>query len=159
MADIKVGLYGIGLDTYWPQFTGLLDRLTGYQQGIADRLSARHPASRWSTPGLSTTRWWREEIGDRLGREGVEIIFLFISTYALSSTVLPVVQRAGVPVVVLNLQPVAPSTTRPSTPWATAGTMTGVWLEHCQACCAAGDRLRLQPRRHRLPPGHRPPRG
>ena len=37
----------------------------------------------------------------------VEMIFLYISTYALSSTVLPVVQKANVPVVVLNLQPVA----------------------------------------------------
>ena len=37
----------------------------------------------------------------------VEIIFLFVSTYALSSTVLPVVQKAKVPIVILNLQPVA----------------------------------------------------
>ena len=35
------------------------------------------------------------------------MIFLFISTYALSSTVLPVVQKIKVPVVMLNLQPVA----------------------------------------------------
>jgi hypothetical protein len=35
------------------------------------------------------------------------MIFLFISTYALSSTVLPVVQKTRVPVVLLNIQPVA----------------------------------------------------
>ena len=36
----------------------------------------------------------------------MDLIFLYVSTYALSSTVLPVVQWARVPVVVLNLQPV-----------------------------------------------------
>ena len=35
---MKLGLFGIGLDTYWPQFAGLLDRLTGYQARIAGRL-------------------------------------------------------------------------------------------------------------------------
>ena len=35
---IKVGLFGIGLDTYWPQFEGLLERLEGYQQQIATKM-------------------------------------------------------------------------------------------------------------------------
>jgi len=30
-APLKLGLFGIGLDTYWGQYEGLLDRLTGYQ--------------------------------------------------------------------------------------------------------------------------------
>ena len=37
---MKIGLYGIGLDTYWAQFEGLYDRLQGYQKGIAERLQA-----------------------------------------------------------------------------------------------------------------------
>jgi len=36
---IKVGLYGIGLDTYWAQFDGLLDRLKGYQAQIVTKIS------------------------------------------------------------------------------------------------------------------------
>ena len=27
----KIGLIGLGLDTYWPQFEGLYTRLCGYQ--------------------------------------------------------------------------------------------------------------------------------
>jgi hypothetical protein len=27
---LRVGLFGIGLDTYWPQFAGLEERLRGY---------------------------------------------------------------------------------------------------------------------------------
>ena len=30
----KVGLFGIGLDTYWAQFDGLLDNLKKYQEQI-----------------------------------------------------------------------------------------------------------------------------
>jgi L-arabinose isomerase len=34
----RVGIFGIGLAAYWPQFTGLRERLEGYQQGIERRL-------------------------------------------------------------------------------------------------------------------------
>ena len=34
----KIGLFGIGLDTYWGQFDGLLDRLKGYQQTIKSKI-------------------------------------------------------------------------------------------------------------------------
>ena len=37
----------------------------------------------------------------------MDLIFLHVTTYALSSTVLPVVQRAKVPVIILNLAPAA----------------------------------------------------
>ena len=37
-AKVRVGLFGIGLDTYWPQFDGLLDRLMGYQEQIKHRI-------------------------------------------------------------------------------------------------------------------------
>ena len=37
--NIKVGLFGIGLDTYWPQFEGLLDKLLVYQEQIKNRIS------------------------------------------------------------------------------------------------------------------------
>jgi hypothetical protein len=36
--SVRVGLFDVGLETYLPQFTGLLDRLTRYQAGIAERL-------------------------------------------------------------------------------------------------------------------------
>ena len=32
---VKVGLLGVGLDTYWGQFEGLLPRLLTYQDKIA----------------------------------------------------------------------------------------------------------------------------
>lgn len=33
---VKIGFFGIGLDTYWDQFDGLKDRLTSYLDVVAD---------------------------------------------------------------------------------------------------------------------------
>ena len=37
-SGIKIGLFGIGLDTYWGQFDGLLDKLLFIQERIKKRL-------------------------------------------------------------------------------------------------------------------------
>ena len=60
------------------------------------------------------------EAGHRFRQADVDLIFLHVTTYALSSTVLPVVQRAKVPVIILNLRPRRRSITPRSTGWATA---------------------------------------
>lgn len=130
----KAGLFGIGLDTYWPQFDGLKDRLLGYQQQVSDRLESF--GLDVADAGLVDSPDMSRQIGDQFRAQNVDVIFLFITTYALSSTVLPVVQRAGVPVVVLNLQPVAQLDYDTFNAMGDRGKMTGAWLEHCQACCA-----------------------
>ena len=72
--------------------------------------------------------------GHRLRQEDVDVVFLHVTTYALSSTVLPVVQRARVPVIVLNLQPEAAIDYTRFNRMADRTTMTGEWLAHCAAC-------------------------
>lgn len=133
---MNIGLYGIGLDTYWAQFEGLFERLEGYQAGIAQRLQERHPGLNVINTGIIDTPQKARETGDALARENVELILLYVSTYALSSTVLPVVQRAKAPVVVLNLQPVAAIDYDAFNALGDRGKMTGEWLAHCQACSA-----------------------
>lgn len=133
---MKIGLYGIGLDTYWAQFDGLYDRLQGYQQGIADRLTDADPELHVLNTGVVDNPELARDVGSLLAREGVELILLYVSTYALSSTVLPVVQRAKVPVLVLNLQPVRAIDYAAFNALGDRGKMTGEWLAHCQACSA-----------------------
>ena len=130
--NIKIGLFGIGLDTYWPQFDGLRDRLTGYQQTIAQRLAL--PGVEVIDCGLVDNPVAAQAAAERLKREDVTLIFLYVSTYALSSTVLPVVQKTKVPVVVLNLQPVAAIDYAAFNGMGDRTRMTGEWLAHCQAC-------------------------
>jgi len=38
--QMRVGLFGVGLDTYWPQFKGLRKRLVGYQEQIGEQIKA-----------------------------------------------------------------------------------------------------------------------
>jgi L-arabinose isomerase len=130
----KVGLFGIGLDTYWPQFDGLLSRLLSYQQEIAGKLEAL--GVELTDAGMVDNPGKARAAASRFCQAEVDLIFLYVSTYALSSTVLPVVQRARVPVVVLNLQPVPQLDYARFNALGDRGTMTGIWLEHCQACSA-----------------------
>lgn len=132
--QIRVGLFGIGLDTYWPQFKGLLQRLNGYQEQIGSRLSEFDVGV--VDVGMVDTPAKARAAASLFRRENVEIIFLYVSTYALSSTVLPVVQKVGVPVVVLNLQPVPQLDYEKFNRLGDRGLMTGIWLEHCQSCSA-----------------------
>lgn len=133
MAGVKVGLVGIGLDTYWPQFEGLYDRLCGYQARIANELNATDATV--VDAGLVDSPTRSQQAAELLRSQGVEMVFLFISTYALSSTVLPLAQQVRVPIVVLNLQPVAAIDYDAFNALGDRGIKTGEWLAHCQACC------------------------
>ncbi len=128
----KIGLFGIGLDTYWPQFDGLHARLVGYQREIAGNLV--RPGVEVVDLGLVDSPEAAQRAAVRFREEGVSLIFLYVSTYALSSTVLPVVQQANVPVVVLNLQPVKAIDYATFNALGDRTKMTGEWLAHCQAC-------------------------
>ena len=132
--DVKVGFFSIGLDTYWAQFKNLKRNLMGYHRQICGELEGFGVSV--VDAGLVDNPDKARVAGELFRSEGVEMVFLFISTYALSSTVLPVVQGAGVPVVVLNIQPVAQLDYEKFNALGDRGLMTGVWLEHCQSCSA-----------------------
>ena len=129
---MKAGIFSIGLDTYWPQFDGLLDNLNGYHAQIRNRIAGM--GIELIDAGMVDNVKKASGAATLFKQQDVEVIFLFISTYALSSTVLPVVQKAKVPVVMLNLQPVAQLDYEAFNALGDRGTMTGVWLEHCQSC-------------------------
>jgi len=133
-APIRAGLFGIGLDTYWPQFKGLRERLQGYQRRIHQRL--KRPGVEIVDAGLVDSPLKAREAAELFKTRDAQMIFLYVSTYALSSTVLPVVQKANVPVIVLNLQPVAAIDYESFNKLGDRGVMTGEWLAHCQACSA-----------------------
>lgn len=120
----RVGLFGVGLAAYWPQFAGLKERLLGYQRHVEAEIG------RWAdvvSAGLVDTTEAARAAGDSFNRESVDLLICYTATYATSSLVLPVVQQRRVPVVVLNLQPSA----RLDYP----NTDTGEWLANCSACC------------------------
>ena len=127
-----IGLFGIGLDTYWGQFEGLHSRLIGYQNQIKARMEAL--GAEVIDAGMVDTPEKAVEAGLMLNSKNTELVFLYISTYALSSTVLPVVQRIKAPVILLNLQPTPSIDYEKFNKLGDRGKMTGEWLAHCQAC-------------------------
>jgi L-arabinose isomerase len=131
-SNLKIGLFGIGLDTYWPQFTGLKERLEGYLSLVEKKLSSIHPAI--VNAGLVDTTDRAFTAGKMFKTEDVDLIFLYVTTYALSSTVLPVIQRAKVPVIILNLSPEAAMDYSSFNAMTDRTKMTGEWLAYCSAC-------------------------
>lgn len=130
--QLKIGLFGIGLDTYWPQFEGLKDKLEGYIEVVYKNLS-RFDAKIVNL-GLIDTPEKAFEAAHTFRKEDVDLIFLHVTTYALSSTVLPVVRRARVPVIILNLSPEKAIDYASFNKLNDRTAMTGEWLAHCAPC-------------------------
>jgi len=128
----KIGLFGIGLDAYWPQFEGLKQRLEGYLREVESKLARR--GIEIINLGLIDTPEKALEAGHKFRQADVDLIFLHVTTYALSSTVLPVVQRARVPVIILNLSPEAAIDYAKFNRMGDRTKMTGEWLAQCSAC-------------------------
>lgn len=129
---LRVGLFGIGLEAYWPQFSGLESRLRGHVDAVADRLV--RPGVEIVNLGLIDNPMRAMQAGHDFRRADVDLLLLYATTYALSSTVLPIVQRAKVPVIVLNLAPEARIDYGAFNKLNDRGTMTSQWLEYCAAC-------------------------
>ena len=129
---LRIGLFGIGLDAYWPQFAGLKQRLEGYVARVENMIA--RPDIEVVNLGLIDNPASALDAGHALRRADVDIVFLYVTTYALSSTVLPVVRRAGVPVIVLNLQPEAAIDYARFNAMGDRTAMTGEWLAYCSAC-------------------------
>src|SRR5215217_4314964 len=121
----RVGVFGIGLDAYWPQFEGLKRRIEGYQRRVEERVADL--GGEVVSAGLVDTAQAARAAGDRFAAAQVDLVLCHAVTYATSSTVLPVAQAAHAPVVLLGLQPT------PTLDY--ANTDTGEWLANCAACC------------------------
>lgn len=121
----RIGVFGIGLAAYWPQFEGLKERLSHYQDHV-ERAIAGFGCDVVSA-GLVDTPHGAREAGDLFASGNVDLIVCYVATYATSSQVLPAAQRRRAPVLILNLQPVAALDYE--------NIDTGGWLANCCACC------------------------
>ena len=130
--SFKIGLFGIGLDAYWNQFAGLKERLEGYLETVHHNLRRIHPEI--VNAGLVDTVDKAFQVGRKFKSEDVDLIFLHITTYALSATVLPVVQRAKAPVIILNVAPEQAINYELFNAMSDRTKMTGEWLAFCSAC-------------------------
>jgi L-arabinose isomerase len=68
----RIGVFGIGLAAYWPQFAGLKERLEGYQRKVEQRISE------WATlvgGGLVDDASATQRTGDLFAHAGVDLVF------------------------------------------------------------------------------------
>lgn len=133
-SSVKVALFGIGLNTYWPQFEGLEQRLAGYVAGVGERMATGGASV--VNCGLVDSPEKADAAAAQLKGEDIDAIFIHITTYALSSTVLPLVRQFDVPIFVLALQPERGLPYGRISAMPDRGRRTGEWLAHCQACSA-----------------------
>ena len=132
MQKLKIGLFGIGLEAYWPQFIGLKESLEANLQKVETKL--HRSDVQIINAGLVDTIDKAFETSSLFRRNEVDIIFLYVTTYALSATVLPVVRNVKVPVIILNLSPKSNIDYASFNQMNDRTQMTGEWLKYCSAC-------------------------
>ncbi len=120
----RIGIYTMGLQTYWSQFEGLRERLLLYGDFIAKKIEAL--GAEVFFYGIVDAPEAGIACGEYFNEKKVDLIFAHSATYVTSASVLPVHQRCKAPVVVLNLQPAIRVDYQ--------NTTTGEWLAQCGAC-------------------------
>lgn len=129
---LRVGLIGLGLEAYWEQFEGLEARLQEYLSEVERRID--RPSRITLNLGLVDTPQKALDAGHSCRRNDIDILLVYVTTYALSATVLPVILRAKVPVILLNLQPAPAIEYESFNNMVSRTAMTGEWLAYCSSC-------------------------
>jgi L-arabinose isomerase len=120
----RVGLVAGGLGAYWPQFPALLPQLEASARRVSEKLTGLD--CEVVDVGFISDAQEGAAAAERLRAADCDLIIGFLTTYMTATMVVPVAQRSGAPVLVLNLQPTE------AMDHATFD--TGAWLAYCGAC-------------------------
>jgi L-arabinose isomerase len=120
----RIGLVAGGLGTYWPQFPDLLPQLQQSARVVSDRM--RELDCDVIDVGFISDAQDGARAAEELRVAGCDLIVGFLTTYMTASMLVPIAQRSGAPVLLINLQP--------SEVMDHATFDTGQWLAYCGAC-------------------------
>ncbi|MFB7270812.1 arabinose isomerase [Streptomyces sp. NPDC056244] len=120
----RIGLVAGGLGAYWPQFPGLLPQLRRSAARVTERM--REFDADVVDVGFISDAQESAEAAEKLRAADCDLIVGFLTTYMTATMLVPVAQRAGAPVLLINLQP-TPAMDH-------AFFDTGQWLAYCGAC-------------------------
>jgi len=121
---VRVGLVAGGLGAYWPQFPDLLPQLRRSAERVSERM--RGLGADVVDAGFVSDAQEGAVAAEKLRAAGCDIIVGFLTTYMTATMLVPVAQRSGAPVLLINLQPTE------SMDHETFD--TGQWLAYCGAC-------------------------
>ncbi|MEV4995642.1 L-fucose/L-arabinose isomerase family protein [Streptomyces niveus] len=120
----RIGLVSGGLGAYWPQFPGLLPQLKRSAKRVTERLALFD--AEVVDVGFISDAQEGAAAAEKLRAADCDLIVGFLTTYMTATMLVPVAQRSGAPVLLINLQPTE------AMDHATFG--TGEWLAYCGAC-------------------------
>jgi len=120
----RIGLVAGGLGAYWPQFPDLLPQLRASARRVSERLAGLD--CEVVDVGFISDAQEGAAAADKLRLADCDLIIGFLTTYMTATMLVPVAQRSGAPVLLLNLQPTE------SMDHATFD--AGAWLAYCGAC-------------------------
>ncbi|MDT7790051.1 MAG: L-arabinose isomerase [Pseudonocardiales bacterium] len=120
----RIGLVAGGLGAYWPQFPDLLPTLERSAVYVSERISGYD--AEIVDAGFISDAQGAAAAAERLRAAGCDLIVGFLATYMTATMLMPIAQRSGAPVLLINLQP-AESMDH-------ANFDTGQWLAYCGAC-------------------------
>ncbi|MFJ2212058.1 arabinose isomerase [Streptomyces sp. NPDC101062] len=120
----RIGLVAGGLGAYWPQFPDLLPQLRSSAARVTERM--REFDAEVVDVGFISDAREGAEAAEKLRAADCDLIVGFLTTYMTATMLVPVAQRSGAPVLLINLQP-SPAMDH-------ASFDTGKWLAYCGAC-------------------------
>ena len=120
----RIGLVAGGLAAYWPQFPDLLPQLQESARLVTARFNEMD--AEVIDAGFVSDAHEAGAAAEKLRLADTDLTVVFITTYLTSSMVLPIAQRVGAPVLIIDLQP--------SARMDHAGFDTGKWLAYCGQC-------------------------
>ena len=120
----KIGLVAGGLGAYWPQFPDLLPQLERSASRVTERM--REFDAEVIDVGFISDAQEGAAAAEKLRAADCDLIVGFLTTYMTATMLVPIAQRSGAPVLLINLQP-TPSMDH-------ASFDTGQWLAYCGAC-------------------------
>jgi L-arabinose isomerase len=120
----RIGLVAGGLGAYWPQFPELLPQLQASARRVSERFTALD--CEVVDVGFISDAQEGAVAAEKLRLADCDLIVGFLTTYMTASMLVPVAQRSGAPVLLLNLQPTESMDH--------ASFDTGAWLAYCGAC-------------------------
>ncbi|TQL40401.1 L-arabinose isomerase [Homoserinimonas aerilata] len=120
----RIGLVAGGLAAYWPQFPELLPQLQQSSRYVTERFTALD--AEVIDVGFISDAREAAVAAEKLRQADCDLIVIFLTTYLTASMVLPIAQRGGTPVLVIDLQPTEAMDH--------ANFDTGKWLAYCGQC-------------------------
>jgi L-arabinose isomerase len=99
----NIGIVGVGHDTYWNQFPGLLNELLGYLKVFDEQVKENVVST--TTFGMVDNAESAYETVQRIKAAPIDLLFVDMLTYATSATWGILIRDVSVPIVLVALQP------------------------------------------------------